>query len=66
LLIDEKKGRKIAKENGIKIIGSLGTILLAKKHDKIDSVKEILELIQKTNFRVSDSIIEYIIKESGE
>ena len=66
LLIDEKKGRKIAKENSISIIGSLGIVLLAKQKGKITSAKEVLELIQKTDFRISNSIINFILKESGE
>ena len=66
LLIDEKKGRKIAKNNGLQIIGSLGVILLAKQNNKITSVKSILGLIQKTNFRISESIINIILKEANE
>ena len=31
LLIDEKKGRKIAAYNGLKVIGTLGILLLSKQ-----------------------------------
>jgi predicted nucleic acid-binding protein len=31
LIIDEVKGRKVATENGLEIIGTLGLLLLVKK-----------------------------------
>ncbi|MCB0846853.1 MAG: DUF3368 domain-containing protein [Bacteroidetes bacterium] len=66
LIIDEKKGRKIAKELQIEIIGSLGILLKAKEKGIIKSVREILDSIDNTNFRVSDPIKQKLLKEAGE
>ncbi|NUQ23829.1 MAG: DUF3368 domain-containing protein [Saprospiraceae bacterium] len=66
LIIDEKKGRKKAEELGIEIIGSLGILIIAKKKGVINSVKEILSLIDRTNFRISEAVREKILKETGE
>ena len=66
LIIDEKKGRKVAVDLKIEIIGSLGVLIKAKEKGVIKSVKEILTLIDKTNFRISQSIREKILRESGE
>jgi len=66
LIIDERKGRKVAEEMKIEIIGSLGVLIRAKEKGVIESVKEILNLIDKTNFRISDSIKEQILKKAGE
>lgn len=66
LIIDEKKGRKVAKELRIEIIGSLGILIKAKEKGVIKSVREILTLIDKTDFRVSRSVREKVLKESGE
>ncbi|TVR87155.1 MAG: DUF3368 domain-containing protein [Saprospirales bacterium] len=66
LIIDEKKGRKIAEELRIEIIGSLGVLIKAKERGIIKSVRDILTLIDKTNFRISQSIREKVLKESGE
>lgn len=66
LIIDEKKGRKVAKELRIEIIGSLGILIKAKEKGVIKSVREILTLIDKTDFRVSQSVREKVLKESGE
>lgn len=42
LVIDEKLGRNIAKEMGIKIIGTIGILLLAKEKKMIKQIKPIL------------------------
>lgn len=66
LIIDEKKGRKIAEELNIEIIGSLGVLIKAKEKGVIQSVKEILKLIDKTDFRISESVRTEVLKVSGE
>ena len=66
LIIDERKGRKVAKEMKIEIIGSLGVLVKAKETGAIESVKEVLDLIDKTNFRISNSIKEQVLKKAGE
>lgn len=66
LIIDEKKGRKIAEELNIEIIGSLGVLIKAKEKGVIQSVKEILNLIDKTDFRISESVRMEVLKVSGE
>jgi len=66
LIIDERKGRKVAEEMKIDIIGSLGVLIKAKETGKIESVKKILNLIDKTNFRISNSLKEQVLKKAGE
>lgn len=66
LILDEKKGRRIALEYGIEIIGSLGLLLKAKEKGVIDSVREILVLIEQTKFRISQQIKQKILQEAGE
>ena len=56
LIIDEKKGRRIAQELGLKIIGTLGVILRAKEEGLIDSIEAILENLEKVGFRISPNL----------
>jgi predicted nucleic acid-binding protein len=58
LLIDEKKGRKMAKNMGIKIIGFLGVLLLNYRHDKIskEEIEDILYQTNNLNFRLSEKL----------
>ncbi len=56
LIIDEKKGRRIAQELGLKIIGTLGIILRAKEKGLIDSVKNVLEKLENAGFWISPNL----------
>ncbi len=53
LIIDERKGRKIAQELGLQIIGTIGIILLAEKAGIITHLKDIIEQLENTDFRIS-------------
>ncbi len=66
LIVDERKGRKVAEEMEIEIIRSLGVLIKAKETGVIRSVKDILNLIDKTNFRISGLIKEKVLKKAGE
>lgn len=60
LIIDEKKGRKIASNMGIRIMGLLGVLLLGNKKNYLsyDETIEVYVAIKKANFRVSKRLEE--------
>ncbi|MDR2681260.1 MAG: DUF3368 domain-containing protein [Tannerella sp.] len=66
LLIDEKKGRRIAMLNNIKIIGSLGILILAKQKNIITSVKPLLDDLQSSYIRISDELYRKALSLAGE
>ncbi|WP_277485660.1 DUF3368 domain-containing protein [Catalinimonas alkaloidigena] len=66
LIIDELKGRRVAKALGIEITGSLGVILAAKNKGLIPTVLPIIEKIKQTNFRLSDTLIQKFLVKAGE
>lgn len=61
LIIDESKGRRVARELGIKITGSFGSLIAAKEKGSIQLVKPILDKIKQTNFRISDDLVNKIL-----
>ncbi|NPA16782.1 DUF3368 domain-containing protein [Persephonella sp.] len=66
LLIDEKIGRKVAKEFNIKFTGTIGILLKAKEQGIIDEVKPyIIELTEKGNY-YKESFIRTVLKHAGE
>lgn len=67
LLIDEKLGRIAAKREGLKTIGLLGIILIAKEKKLIKSVRKIISnLEKKDNFWMSERLKAYIIDKANE
>jgi predicted nucleic acid-binding protein len=61
LIIDEVKGRKVAAENGLEIIGTLGLLLLAKKRGLIKDLEQVLKDLNKNGFRVSKKLINFLL-----
>jgi len=67
LLIDEKKGRKIAKKYGIVITGLLGILINAKEEKLISKIKPILDkLIFEVGFRINPKLYQQILKRVDE
>lgn len=66
LVIDEKKGRHIAREFNIQIIGTLKIILMAKEKNIIQSVRQIIIELTENNFRVEKKLINELLKASNE
>lgn len=66
LIIDEKLGRDIAKEMGIKIIGTIGILLLAKQKNIVKEIKPILMQLKNGHYFLSGKLIKDALKRAGE
>jgi predicted nucleic acid-binding protein len=66
LLLDDLKARKIAAKLNFKITGALGIIHKAKQMSIIDKVKPLIDDLLKTDFRISNKIVEEILKLNNE
>src|SRR5690606_22411860 len=64
--IDDLKARKVAKSLKLKITGSLGVLIKAKENGHVDKLRPLLKEIEQTDFRISENIIEKILKVVGE
>lgn len=64
LLIDEKKGRAVAKTMGLDIIGLLGVLILNVKRGAItpSEAVAVLERIKQEKFRVSKKLEEHFLE----
>ena len=67
LIIDERKGRSVAKEQGLEIIGLLGVLAKGKQEGHIEKLKPVLDkLIEEIGFRVSKKLYQIILESVGE
>jgi predicted nucleic acid-binding protein len=57
LIIDETKGRKEAKKLKLNLTGTIGLLITAKEKGLLDSVSNIFDDINKTDFRISNDLI---------
>jgi predicted nucleic acid-binding protein len=66
LIIDEQKGRKLAKHLGLTITGTLGVLVQAKRKGYISMIKPLLDKMKQTDFRLSEQLVRETLKEVGE
>ncbi|MBI5384057.1 MAG: DUF3368 domain-containing protein [Verrucomicrobia bacterium] len=67
LLIDERRGRSIARREGLAIIGVVGVLLEARVRGLVPSLREVLHDLESTaGFRVAAEIKIRALQVSGE
>ena len=67
LLIDERDGRKLARQLGLRLTGVLGVLLRAKKTERIHAIKPEIEALRtKARFFVASDLETAILTEAGE
>ncbi|MEM6347333.1 MAG: DUF3368 domain-containing protein [Bacteroidota bacterium] len=67
LLIDERKGRKVASDYGILITGLIGILIEAKSNGLVSQVKPFFDkLIFEIGFRINPKLYQEILKKIGE
>lgn len=66
LLLDDLKARKLALKLKLKTTGALGVIHKAKQMSIIPKVKPLIDKLVLTNFRISNNIIDELLKLNDE
>jgi uncharacterized protein len=67
LLIDERRGRLIAAQAGVPIIGLIGVLLLAKNRGLLPAVKDAIDdLRMKAGFYLADYLVQQALQAAGE
>jgi predicted nucleic acid-binding protein len=66
IILDDLKARKYANRLGINVTGTLGVINKAKSEGIIEKIKPIIELLRKTDFRISNNVIQNLLDRNNE
>ena len=65
-MLDDRQGRLWAKRLGLPLVGSLGVVVLLKRHGWLKQVAPALEKIRTAGAYVSDAAIRAALIEAGE
>ena len=66
VVLDDLAARRCAQAHQIKVVGSLGLVLLGKRQGLIPRVADALEAIQRAGLFVSPQVVSTILREAGE
>ena len=64
--IDEPAGRRMARLHGLALTGSVGILLRAKREGQVQSVRAALVRMKAQGIWLSDRVIAFGLRESGE
>ena len=59
-------GRRLARLSGLTVTGSIGVLLRARKAGRLPSVRAAMERMQAHGIWLSDPVITFALRESGE
>ena len=66
VLIDERLGRRIARERGLEVRGTLGVLVLARQSDALPALKPVLDTLVAEGFRIAPTLVREVLAAVGE
>lgn len=67
LLVDDRQGRMVAKQMGIRVIGVVGILLLAKRVGLISEIRPVLDaLVEDVGFRLNRRLYQHTLELADE
>jgi len=60
--LDDLKARKLAQKLNLKITGTIGVLVKARKRNIITSTQEVLNKLRNEGFRIADEIEKEFLK----
>jgi predicted nucleic acid-binding protein len=66
LLLDDLDARIVADQKNLKFTGLLGVLLQAKQQGTIEKIKPYIERLQNIGFRMSQKLIQEVLRDAGE
>lgn len=66
LLTDDRMARRVAIEQGVEVLGTLGVLARAKGRGLIPVVRPLAERLQAASYRIDEALLEDVLTQLGE
>ncbi len=66
VILDDRKARLLALQLSLKVIGTVGMLLRAKRFGVITEIKPLLTALNQVDFRISQALIQKALQIAGE
>ena len=66
LLIDDARGRKVARARGLSVVGVAGLLLSAKSRGALAELGPVLEALSRVGYRLSSRLVAAVLEKAGE
>jgi predicted nucleic acid-binding protein len=66
IILDDRRARRAAEQLGLSMIGTPGTLVLAKRRSVLDQVSPVLTAMRTAGFYVSKELVEKTLQAAGE
>jgi predicted nucleic acid-binding protein len=66
LLIDERSGRAVAQELGLRVAGTAAVIGLARQRGLIPSARQLFAPLHASDFRIAPAVIQAVLDRCGD
>ena len=66
IVIDDRPARRLAEAAGLKVIGTLGLLLEAKRAGHIRTIRAELDKLLETSFFLSPQLYDQVLRQAGE
>lgn len=66
VILDDRKARLLALQLSLKVIGTVGMLLRAKRFGVISEIKPLLIALNQVDFRISEVLVQKALQIAGE
>jgi predicted nucleic acid-binding protein len=66
LLIDDRRGRRVARRWGLPVVGTGGVLLAAKAAGYLEAIALVLEDLRRARYRLSADLVDGLLRRAGE
>lgn len=66
IILDDKKARNIAKHLGLPLTGTVAVIVQAKSAGLVSNVRDVLDALAQSGFRISQTLYDTALQNAGE